>query len=292
MCPESEHGTQNTDLQEAGGMRCKGTMSQRADSKAYRVFALIDLDVTNEERPRAPPRRIEPTWVSRDGRCLLIDCDSRLATRVAAINQRDNMRDGPKRLKQKSLLGYLDSSSPTQPEASSSRRAPQSSPTRKRRAPAKRGVVVDSDPPSGDDSGSTSSDAGRIGFEPTVIEISSEEDEVRHSPRQPTATQRKARRKRVHSVEGTPAKSSGAEEDEEIGVPVTWKGRPRNVKGKRKLAVLDSDSDNPPPRKSKLIKGARPSTPEEKEEDLLNEVDEERKWARDCFRHLACSLLL
>lgn len=195
-----------------------------------------------------------------------------------------------RRLKQKSLLGYFEPSSPTQPAASSSPKSPvqskNKSPKRRRPPQARRRAVhSDSDPPSGDESGSTSSDVGGIAFEPEVVEVSSDEKDVEESPRRP-ATQRKLRKTRAESVERAPVTVSSDDEDEDeeakIGVPPTWRDRRRDVKGKRKRAVLDSDSDGPSPRKSKLIKGVRPPTPDAEDEDLLEELDEESMSRMNC----------
>lgn len=194
------------------------------------------------------------------------------------------MKNAHKQPKQRSLLGYFESSSPSRPEASSSKKPRLSlSPKiakRKRSAPTKR-RAVESDPPS-DDGGSTSSDVGGIAFEPQVVEISSDEEDAEVSPKQPTATQRKTRKRRAESAERTPVIVSSDSGEERIGVPITWKGKAKakaqDPKGKRKRAVLDSDSDeDPQPRKSKLVKGARPPTPETDDEDLLQEVEEERE---------------
>lgn len=189
------------------------------------------------------------------------------------------MKDMPKRLKQKSLLGFFEPSSPTQSEPGSSRNSQsQKSPTI-RRAPRRRRAAVESDPPSDGDSGSTSSDVGGIGFEPQVIEVSSDEDEPEKSPRRPTATQRKTRKLRADSVERTPVVISDSGEEDNIGVPVVWKHKAADTKGKRKRTVLDSDSEGAVPRKSKLVKGVRPPTPDENDEDLLQEVDEKRDYS-------------
>lgn len=188
------------------------------------------------------------------------------------------MKNTPKRLKQKSLLGYLEPSSPTQPEAGSSKKAsPQRSPTKRRVASQRRVTAVDSDPPSDGKGGSSSSDVGGIGFEPQVVEVSSDEGSAKDSPRRPTATQRRTRKRRADSAERTPVVISSESEGENIGVPVTWKHKANDTKGKRKRTVLDSDSEETQPRKSKLIKGVRPSTPDNDDEDLLEEVDERSK---------------
>ena len=191
------------------------------------------------------------------------------------------MKNTPKRLKQKSLLGFFEPSSPTQPEASSSKKAqPRKSPAAKRRAAPsqRRRAAVESDPPSDGDSGSTSSDVGGIDFEPQIIEVSSDEDAPEKSPRRPTATQRKTRKLRADSVERTPVVISSSGEEENIGVPVVWKHKTADKKSKRKRTVLDSESEEAPPRKSKLVKGVRPPTPEEDDADLLQEVDERSKY--------------
>lgn len=184
------------------------------------------------------------------------------------------------RLKQKSLLGFFGQSSSPPPEASSSSRSsPKKTPTKRKAPPPRRRRAADIDSPSDDDGGSTSSNVGGIGFVKKVVEIlSSEEDEEIRSPRRPTATQRKTRRLRAESEEHSPTFVSEASDIEETGVPVHWKKKAPGAKGKRKRTVLDTDSDEElQPRKSKLVKGVRPLTPEEEEENMLDEVDEQSK---------------
>ncbi|EKM55579.1 uncharacterized protein PHACADRAFT_256297 [Phanerochaete carnosa HHB-10118-sp] len=185
-----------------------------------------------------------------------------------------------KGLKQKSLSGYFGSSSPPRPDSASSRaKASPPSRTAKRKRPAlSKRRAPESDPPSENDNGSTSSDVGGIAFEPQVIVVSSDGEDVNDSPKRPAATQRKVRKRRAESVEKLPVTVSSESEDT-VGVPVNWKGKAKapNPRSKRKRAVLDSDSDeDPQPRKSKLVKGVRPPTPETGDEDLLEEVEEAR----------------
>ena len=54
------------------------------------------------------------------------------------------------------------------------------------------------------------------------------------------------------------------------------------------IAVVDSDDEDPRPRKSKLVKGVRPPTPETAEEDLADEVEEERA----CHTTYICPVML
>ncbi|GJE90811.1 hypothetical protein PsYK624_069550 [Phanerochaete sordida] len=185
---------------------------------------------------------------------------------------------GKKVLKQMSLTEYLGSSSPP-PEPSSSKKAkPPPSPAKpanRKRAAASKRRAPESDAPSDDDSGSTSSNVGGIAFEPEVIDISTSDEDVDDSPKRPPATQRKTRKRRAESTERSPVVVHTDSDDEEVGVPVTWKGKGKAA-GKRKRAVVDSDDENPRPRKSKLVKGVRPPTPETAEENLADEVEEER----------------
>lgn len=182
----------------------------------------------------------------------------------------------PRPLKQRDLFGFFEPPSP------STSRKSKATPPRKKRGGRRNS---DEDIPSETRSGSTSSNVGGIRFEPKVIEISDSSD-VEDSPKRPRATQRKTRRFRAESVEKSSGSASKAtEEDEEeelVGVPVTWKGKGREVKGKRKRAVVDSDSeDSLRPRRRKLVKGVRPPTPEV--DDLLEEVDEKSRSSNEYF---------
>ncbi|KAI0636876.1 hypothetical protein C8Q77DRAFT_1094995 [Trametes polyzona] len=126
--------------------------------------------------------------------------------------------------------------------------------------------------PEDEDEGSQSSDAGAIRFEPQVVVISSSESEKEVAPRPSHANKGKKRLRRAHSDESASPEPSEAEADaEDIYV------RKGKRAGKKKaVAVLDSDEEESQPKRRKLIKGERPSSPVPDDDDLLDEVDEER----------------
>ncbi|KAL1944526.1 hypothetical protein VTO73DRAFT_2956 [Trametes versicolor] len=148
--------------------------------------------------------------------------------------------------------------------------------TRKRRRVGKDSSEEDNVPgPSGiveEDEGSQSSDAGAIRFEVPVVEITSSESEKDVAPRPSNTQKGKKRVRRAHSDESASPIVSDAE-GEGKGVYVR-KGK-RAAK-KKAVAVLDSDEEEVQPRRRKLIKGERPSSPVVEDVDLLDEVEEER----------------
>ncbi|KAG1756738.1 uncharacterized protein EDB91DRAFT_1094178 [Suillus paluster] len=161
-----------------------------------------------------------------------------------------NKSPSPKKMKQKTLAGFLFSSSPPS--------SPPPAPVKKRQAKRKREVLaVDSDE---SDDAAQDSDVGAIKFEPETIDISDEDN----SPRRPST---KRRKKSLVVTDSLPdmAGSDGSLEGG-IGIPTRWKG---NKKRKRK-AIADSDEESQP-RRPKLVKGARPPSPEE---SVIDEVDE------------------
>ncbi|KAI0362212.1 hypothetical protein OH77DRAFT_1416437 [Trametes cingulata] len=178
----------------------------------------------------------------------------------------------PKRLAQKKLDTFFSSPAPSTSVHSSPAR-----PTRARkrkRARKDSSEEVNAPGPSKvpeDDEDSQSSDAGAIRFEPAVVEISSSESEKEIAPRPSLATKGKKRLRRAHSDESaSPIPPDRDEEDVFV--------RKGKRAAKKTATVLDSD-DEPEevqPRRRKLIKGERPSSPAEDEVDLLDEVDEER----------------
>ncbi|KAG2157136.1 hypothetical protein DEU56DRAFT_763238 [Suillus clintonianus] len=168
----------------------------------------------------------------------------------------------PKKMKQRTLADCLFPSSPppSSPPA----------PVKKRQAKRKPKIIaIDSDE---SDDVAQDSDVGAIKFEPEVIDISDQDD----SPRRPTS---KRRKKSLVITDNFPvAAASDDSLEDHIGIPTRWKG---NKKGKRK-AIADSD-DESQPRKRKLVKGARPPSPEGSVIDEVDENDiiESRLRARD-----------
>ncbi|KIK31177.1 hypothetical protein PISMIDRAFT_85451 [Pisolithus microcarpus 441] len=147
------------------------------------------------------------------------------------------------RLKQKTLAGFVHSSPPSSPQTKQ-----HSLPNRKRRAPTTSDSEESS--PSSSDENDVDSDVEAIRFEPEAAGISDEDA----SPRRP-------KRKRVHLTVDNLGKQHSDDDEEKVGIPVRWKG-----KSKRKV-VVDSDSE-PQPRRSRLVKGARPSTPDDEEDEV------------------------
>lgn len=156
-----------------------------------------------------------------------------------------------KKFKQQTLLGFIDSSPPSSP-SNSSPKSPSPGPSKRKRARK----ISSSSSTHSDKVQDTDSDVGAIHFEPEVVEISDED----HSPRRPK------KRKSLVGAHAIPTRTVSEKSLEEtIGIP-------RYRKGKNKV-VLDSDDDTRP-RKSKLIKGIRPPTPEE-DDDILDAGDRE-----------------
>ncbi|OSC99061.1 hypothetical protein PYCCODRAFT_1373800 [Trametes coccinea BRFM310] len=167
------------------------------------------------------------------------------------------------------------SSSPAPSNASGQ----QSSPTRPTRASKRRRVrriSSNEDVPAGpskladEEEGSQSSDAGAIRFEPQVVEITSSEEEKDVAPRPSLTSKGKKRARRAHSDDSASPEASGGEAEE-----VVYLRRGKRAAAKAP-AVLDSDEEDDSPRRRKLVKGERPSSPDEDADDLLEEVDEER----------------
>jgi hypothetical protein len=160
----------------------------------------------------------------------------------------------PKKMKQKTLTGFLVSSSP-----------PPSSPPAPVKRQARRNPTIATFDSDESESVEQDSDVDAIKFEPEVIDVSDEDD----SPRRPIRSTK--RHKKFHAeTDDLPdaAESDGSLEDG-IGIPMRWKG---NQKGKRR-AIEDSD-DESQTRRRKFVKGARPPSPEE---SVMGEIDKNRK---------------
>ncbi|KAJ8589579.1 hypothetical protein M405DRAFT_767528 [Rhizopogon salebrosus TDB-379] len=158
----------------------------------------------------------------------------------------------PKKMKQKTLTGFLAPSSPP------SSLPP--TPVKKRQARRKYQITTfDSDE---SESVEQDSDVDAIKFEPEVIEVSEEDD----SPRRPTRSTTKRKRLYAETDDLPDAAESDRSLEDGIGIPTRWKG---SRKGKRR-AIADSD-DESQTRRQKFVKGARPPSPEE---SVIDEVDE------------------
>ena len=190
----------------------------------------------------------------------------------------------PRRLKQGSLDTFvtrssspIPPSSPITPGPSRIKKAGRSkqaalTKTKKKRVISKRLRADDEEIPSAEDEAVTSSDPGHIRFEPEVVTVmSSEEDEdiVLQSPQVTSRSQAKKRKQRGESDEPVTVSS----DEENVGVPVIWKGKGRETK--RSKQVVDSDSEEEPPQRR--LTRVRPATPES-DEDLLAEVDENSQF--------------
>lgn len=122
----------------------------------------------------------------------------------------------------------------------------------------------------GSEDGSQSSDAGAIHFEEPLPPT--DEDDLKSSPR--PAKRRRLIKRRADSEDDALSPASG---HEEMVTSATRKGLSSKAAGKRREVVPQDDEDEQDvhPRKRKLMKGKRPPSPEEAdEEDLRNEVDE------------------
>ncbi|OCH94983.1 hypothetical protein OBBRIDRAFT_884303 [Obba rivulosa] len=168
----------------------------------------------------------------------------------------------PKKLKQKTLHGFVASSS--SPAAAGPSRSTATTRQRRRaraKTPPKRPTLKSDD----EDEGSESSDVAAIRFEPTAIEVSDEERPLRTHLSQ----KRKSRQVRDDSEEQEMPASSEEEPEES---PIVRK----RASGKRKLTVSGSEEEDIQPKRRKLLKGVRPPSPDEEKSDLLDEIDEDK----------------
>ncbi|CDO71213.1 hypothetical protein BN946_scf184863.g8 [Trametes cinnabarina] len=179
----------------------------------------------------------------------------------------------PRKSTQKKLDSFF-SSSPARSTASAQQSSPIRPARRTKRRRIKEGRPNDersagpSKPADGDD-GSQSSDAGAIRFEPQVVEVTSSEEEPDVAPRPSLTSKGKKRARRAHSEESLSPEPSGGEAEAVVYVR-------RGKRAAAKASILDSDPEDDGPRPRKLIKGKRPSEPNEDVADLLQEIDEER----------------
>ncbi|KAH7926318.1 hypothetical protein BV22DRAFT_1033035 [Leucogyrophana mollusca] len=153
----------------------------------------------------------------------------------------------PKKFKQGTLTGYLQSSPHSSP-------AKQSSSQTKRR---KRALTPSSSGNSSSDGGADS-DVGAIHFESKVIVLSDEEQ----SPRRPKV---KKRRKELDTASLSVASILDADSDSNKTL-----ARSKSKKGKARR-IVESEEDTRP-RRSRFVKGVRPSSPEV--DDIADDIDE------------------
>jgi hypothetical protein len=160
-------------------------------------------------------------------------------------------------LKQQSLVGFLkpDSSKTSSPRKSISRA--KSGPSRL----ARRVPPQFSEP---SNQSGTDSDVDAIHFEPKSV-IISDDDDVQ--PSSPVRRHRTAPEVESHADHGT---STSSDSDDSVG---TNRRATSSVKVKRHVSRSPSTEQESPPKRRRLARGARPSSPEESD-DLLDEVNE------------------
>jgi hypothetical protein len=187
--------------------------------------------------------------------------------------------DSPMKLRQHTLLDFVNGSSPMASSSVPKKRTLHSSagaPT----TPHKRSPIVVEVPDvdSADDE-SPGSDVDAVRFEPRKVQAISVSDDEDQSPRRPKASFKTQRTQLPKSRSESPisiTSSNNQSDEKDTGVPARWKGK--GVTRRRCIADSASEPDEQPKRR-KLVKGVRPPTPEEPD-DLLNEVDEEGEYAR------------
>jgi hypothetical protein len=173
----------------------------------------------------------------------------------------------PNKVKQKSLVAFFSS------PPSGSSNAPQT-PKRVKLTQKRRGRVVNVGPDHNADEysdGSDGSDVGAVHFEQEVIDLSDENE----SPRRPTTRRRTPR---LRADTSSPDEKSSEHSGGSTGNKTS---RKRTSIGKRKQlldAGSEDDKEEARPKKRKFVKGVRPSSPEEDEDDILDEVDENCKF--------------
>lgn len=176
---------------------------------------------------------------------------------VSALNMpRRNASSG--HLKQQSLVGFLrpNSSKANNHRKSESRTKPGSSTRRSRRIPPQL-----SEP---SDKSGTDSDVDAIQFEPKKVIISDDDD---IQPSSPVRRRRTVTEVESHADHGTPTPSDS-------GDNVGTSGRATSsVKIRHHVSRSPSMGHESPPKRRRLAR-IRPSSPEESDDDLLNEVNE------------------
>ncbi|KZT09438.1 uncharacterized protein LAESUDRAFT_694923 [Laetiporus sulphureus 93-53] len=179
------------------------------------------------------------------------------------------------RMNQRTLDAFIGSSSPPRP-SESLQIEPSSRFHGKKKSRVRRSKPIQAEQSHErltDEEGSQSSDVGDIHFEPQAPDVAGDNED--ESPRRPK-TQRLRRRMRSVTSDDENNVASQATSEDEAESPVTWRGNVRKGKRKQTLILGDSDEEEQPLRKRKLVKGVRPASPEENEVDLLDEVDEDK----------------
>ena len=184
------------------------------------------------------------------------DCSPLKPTPITALNM-PRRKASPGQLKQQSLVGFLkpDSSKTSSPRNSISRT--KSGPSRyARKVPPRL-----SEP---SNQSGTDSDVDAIHFEPKTVIISDDDD---IQPSSPVRRHRTAAEVESHADHGT---STFSDSDDSIG---TNRRATSSVKIKRHFSRSPSTEHESPPKRRRLARGTRPSSPEESD-NLLDEVNE------------------
>jgi hypothetical protein len=158
-------------------------------------------------------------------------------------------------LKQQSLVGFLK---PESSKASGPRPRTKSGPSR----PASSRVPPELSQPS--DRSGTDSDVDAIHFEPRSVIISDDDD---IQPSSPVRRPRTAAEVESHADHGT---ATFSDSDDSVG---TNRRATSSSKIKRHVSRSPSSEHESPPKRRRLARGVRPSSPEESD-NLLDEVNE------------------
>jgi hypothetical protein len=160
-------------------------------------------------------------------------------------------------LKQQSLIGFLrpNSSKSSNPRTPKSRTKPGSA------RPPRRIPLRLSEP---SDQSGTDSDVDAVHFEPKEVIISDDDD---IQPSSPVRRRRTVTEVESHANLGTPTSSDS---DDNIG---TSERATSSVKNRRRVSRSPSTGHESPPKRRRLAR-VRPSSPEESDDNLLDEVNE------------------
>jgi hypothetical protein len=162
-----------------------------------------------------------------------------------------------RQLKQQSLVGFLN------PDSSKTS-GPHNSISRTKSGPSRLASRAPPQPSEPSDHNGTDSDVDTIHFEPKSVIISDDDD---IQPSSPVRRHRTAAEVESHADHGT---STFSDSDDNVGT----NGRATSsVKIKRHVSRSPSTEHESPPKRRRLARGARPSSPEESD-NLLDEVNE------------------
>lgn len=172
-------------------------------------------------------------------------------------------------LKQQSLTGFLN---PYSPKTSSPRK-----PTiRTKSGPARLASRVPLQLSEPSDQGGSDSDVDAIHFEPKKVTAISDDDDIQ--PSSPVRKRRTAAEVEMHADHGTLTASTFSDSDDGVD---TNRIATSSATIKRRISrspSTDSTEHGSPPKRRRLARGVRPSTPDEPD-DLLDEVNEEGNYS-------------